>query len=313
MLFGSVALLVGAVLLTAGTQLFGRGLERLLAGARHRPFFAVIIPGVRTAVPAVTIVVAAMLWGHPAIVLGAAVGAFVANVGLLLAVVVFVRPATAFDPRVPAYYGLMAAAFVLLWFLCGDTVLNRLDGGLLVAAHVAMLAYLFLTSKPESVNPTILPPGGGLASAGCRALAGVAAVAGGAWLVVPATSELAVVWHVSVWGLALTLLGAVAALPGLIVGVRAARNYDSDYVFRATFLGNSLVLLLGLGARGLIGEFPLAISERVVRSEIPVMGLFALLALPMLLNGFRTHWRDGIVLLVAYGVFVAWEISLAAK
>jgi cation:H+ antiporter len=167
--------------------------------------------------------------------------------------------------------------------------------------------------KPEPGNPSSSKRQVSPALAVVLGLSGVATVWFGSIFLVTATGELAQAWHVREWLVSLTLVGAVITLRGIVAAVLAARRGDPDLVFQTAFVGNAFVLLLGLGLRGVLSDKSLGISEGVLRLEIPLMGLFALLILPILLNGFRARRRDGIILLGAYVAFVVWEVSRAVK
>lgn len=138
----------------------------------------------------------------------------------------------------------------------------------------------------------------------------------GADYLVEGASSLAKKFKVPELAIGLTIVAFGTSAPELVVNVLAAMEAKSDVVLGNIIGSNNFNLLFILGIAGLI--YPLIVSRDTVWKEIPY-SLVAALVLLFLANdvwfnadGNSINRADGIILLVMFGLFLAY-IALSLK
>ena len=91
----------------------------------------------------------------------------------------------------------------------------------------------------------------------------------------------------------------------VVCAVAASLRGRSDLVL-GIVVGSVLFNLLLVGGVAMVE--PLLITRNTILEAIPVMALFALLLLPVLLNGLHVPRWEGALLLAAYAAFVTWQV-----
>lgn len=301
---------LGAFLLLLGSLLAGAGLGILARRCGASPFAVGlgVIPLAATA-PALAFAAAAVLHERHMLAVGTLVGTGTATIGLGLGLAILLRPVAGSSRVVTHAIPAAIAGALLFWFVARDNEVSRPEGGLLLAAFAAVVAYLVRESRREYA--AVKESFAGVVSWKWRpgvpaAVLGLAALAGGAWLAVPAAAEIAnkeLFVGGRVFGL--TVVGPVLALPAVLVAVTAARARRGDLAL-GTVTGATLgAVLLAAGVTALVAPF--GVTDRALMNDVPALVLFALLLLVPLANGLRTSRWEGLVLLTAYGGFVAWQ------
>lgn len=312
----------GLVLLAVGAPLLVFGAARL-DRATGRGAFAVgaVAAGFGPCVAGLAFDLAAVLRQPPVtrLAVGHLVGSTVASVGLVLGLAALVRPvqaaARAFHTAIPLAVG----AALLFWFLARNAPqepLPRAGGGVLLAAAVVALVLLIRAMKGESDAvkaefASWVPERTPVVVAVPLALAGLAALVGGAYLVaaelVPTANRLKAPSFV----IGSTAAAFATSLPTAVAAVVASRRGRADLVLAlaATPLVFNLLLVGGLAAL----VQPLVVDDWVILNAIPLMAIFALLLLPTAFNGLRVPRWEGALLLVGYAGFVTWQVRVALR
>lgn len=310
-------------LFAAGLGLLAAGAGALVAGAARldratgRGAFAVgvVAVGFGPCAAGLAFDLAAVLrpapYTLPRIALGNIVGGSVAGVGLALGLAALVRPVAATAKLFATAIPVLFAVTLLFWFLAGDKVLSRTDGGVLLTAFAGAAVLLVRAARrePDAAKaefaawvPERLP----VWQAAVFALAGLAAVVSGAVLAAEQAIETA--RYLRVTGPVLGVLSSVAtSLPAVVAAVLAARrgrpNVALGVAVGAVLVNLSLVAGVVALAR------PLVVDERAILEQVPVLALFVLLLLPVLANGLRVPRWEGALLLAAYAGFMAWQLA----
>ena len=243
--------------------------------------------------------------------LGNAVGSNIANIGLTLGAAALAAPLVLRSRAVgPLLVWLLAMTAVTIGFGL-DGVLSRSEGLLLLAGFVVMLVFLLLRGKrePAELQADIAhfaetKPGLGL-NLSRVAIAIVAMYFGAKWLVQSApVVGLGLGMGPLVTGLLPVAIGT--ALPEMAAAVVAARRGQGDMV-AGHVLGSSLFnLLVVLG--GMAAFRPLPLPASFVQFELPAAFAFALVLFPMMRSQLEVSRREGAVLLLAFGAWLAWEL-----
>lgn len=307
-------LLVGAaVLLIGGAELFVENAARasrrlgvtvlavgiLLAGAEPEELLTAVIAALR---------------GHPGLAAGDAIGANVTMLTACLGLAAVVRPLH-LDRRVRQYAVLSAVAGGLaVLALLGHRV-SRVEGGLLVAAYIALVAFVWWREREPprigelaEVDEDEPGPGSGerdrpsrSASAGLLlAVAGIALMLAGGDLAVRGAGRVVDALGRTDSAVGLTVL-ALATTAELFALVLTAARHEVPEIAVAGVVGSAAYNALAtLGAAALAR--PLAV-EGVLTSALVAAGL-PLVVLAMARGG-RLGRPAGAVLIAAYVVFVA--------
>ena len=310
---------VGLALLAVGAPLLVFGAARLDRRAGRSPFaVGVVAVAFGPCVAGLAFDLAAVLRPAPrlvtqianVIVVGNVVGGNIASVGLVLGAAALVRPVAAtarlFSTAVPLAFG----ATLLFWFLARNSPLSRVDAGFLLAALAPALVLLIRAARRESDDvkaafaawvPGRMP----MWVAALLALAGLAATVGGAMLAAEKLIDATRAMRLTAPAMGATVVAFGTSLPALVAAVVASRRGRSDLVL-GIVVGSVLFNLLLVGGVAMVE--PLLITKNTILEAIPAMALFALLLLPVLLNGLTVPRWEGALLLAAYAGFVTWQV-----
>ena len=221
-------LLVGAVLLVAGAELFAEN----VAAVANRLGVSVLAIGLLLAgaepEEAVTAVIAS-LEGRPVLAAGDAIGANLVILALALGLAALFRPLPV-DRRVRSYAAGAAVSGGLALAALVDGSVSRVEGLLLVAAYAAGVGVVW---RRERVPPVIgelaeIEEGDAPARpepvAVAFALGGVALMVLGGWAAVRGAERLVATWRLTDSGVGLTLLALATSAEMLALVFAAARH-----------------------------------------------------------------------------------------
>jgi cation:H+ antiporter len=307
--------LLGLVVLVAGAEALIRGAVRIARALGVSPFvIGFTLVGFGTSAPELVVSLSAALKDSPELALGNIVGSNIANVGLILALAVLVRPMVAKMRLLWVEVPVMIAASLLLWFLCRDNNLSRLDGGILLGGFLVLAVYMYRTAREEP--PEVKEEVGLTAAVHMRVwvaallvVVGMAGLIGGAHLMVTAAVEMAKGLGVSEWLIGLTIVAVGTSLPELAATVAAAYRGEADIALGNIVGSNLFNILFILGLT--VAVKPMGVSDAAFYREIPVMVAFAVLLLAAVANGMRIRRWEGALMLLAYAGFVTWQVAAA--
>ena len=305
--------LLGLIILVAGAEALIRGSVRVARAMGVSPFMiGFTLIGFGTSAPELVVSLSAALRGNSGIALGNVVGSNIANIGLVLGIAALVRPLTAqmrlFQVEVP----LVILASMLLWMLCQDTVLSRVDGAILLAGFAGLCAFMYRNARREP--PQVKEEVGKAADVHMRVwvaclltLAGMAGLVGGAHLMVVAAVEMAKALGVGEWLIGLTVVAVGTSLPEVTAGVVAAYKGESDLVLGNVAGSNLFNILLILGTTVVV--HPIEVPVAVIRNDIPIMIAFSFALLAVVGYRLRIHRWEGILLVSIYVGFIALQVA----
>lgn len=306
---------LGAALLVLGADSLVKGAVGITLAARVRPFLAgIVVLGFGSALPELAVNLEAVRTGHPGMALGNVIGSNIANFGLVLGLAAMLAPFATGLRMSAVLLPLFVAIALVLGLLGADSVLTRVDAGLLLILFVAALV-LVVRRAPREAEPVqrafadaaATRPGTGMAIA--RIVIGAGVMGFGAYLAVGAAALLAQAWGWSDLLIGLTVVAIGTLLPELCTAVIAARRGHGDLVIGNVIGGSLANLTLVLGASALWAPIP--VPRQLLQVELPAMVLFALALYPMIRGDAHLSRREGGVLLVAYLAFIGWQAVLA--
>ena len=268
-----------------------------------------------TSAPEVTVTLVAAWGGRPEISVGNVVGSNIFNLGIILGgcATIWVIPTTRHLVYRDAMV-LLLATLLLMFFLNGDLDGKhaQLDRGECLAMIVLLGSYILYLVTRGGVHfetQDDMPEGDATGRDYFTLLLGLAAVIGGAHLLVDSASDLASLLGLSEWAIGVTIVAAGTSLPELATALVAAHRGRMG-LMAGTLVGSDLFNVLGvLGLAGLFAPEPLTIVSTDVTLCLSMMaGMVAVLILFM-----RTGWRltrvEGL-LLVALAL-LRWNLDLA--
>lgn len=265
-----------------------------------------------TSAPELIVSIKAALEGFPDLALGNVVGSNIANFGLVLAVTVILG---SIDVRKSFYTTdwpvMMLASLLFFVFIYFDGELQGYEGILMVICLFAFLIYILRFQKTAVVDESpeddvLLPTYKTVLFLG---LGGVA-LWGGSELLIDGAVGLAKIYGVSERVIGITVVSIGTSIPELAASVIAVIKKEKA-ISLGNLMGSNIFNLLGvLGITSIIT--PIKVKDQgLLDNDIFWMLGISFLILPLVFfpKGLRLGWRDGILLLAAYFIFVYFTIQ----
>lgn len=307
--------LLGLVLLALGGDSLVKGAAGL-GGRLGIPRFTIGLGlvAVATSLPELAVNARAVLAGDRALSLGNAVGSNIVNVGLTLGAAALAAPLVVRWRALSPLLAVLLLATIAVGVMALDGGLSRIEGVVLLAAFLAVIAFVAMRADDESVEvraevDAFARTRGGLGLNLVRVV--VAAVLlwiGAGWV----AGNAPVIGHalgMDSLVAGLVLVAVATALPEAAAAIAAARRGQGDIVAGhviGSSLFNLLVVLGGMAAFG--GMVPVPAS--FVRLELPVAFLFALLLVPLLRGTTTVSRGEGGLLVAALLAWLVLEFAL---
>lgn len=307
-MFESIGLfLLGLALLALGGDSIVKGASGLGRHFGLTPFATgLLLVAFGTSIPELAVNARAVWMDQQALALGNAVGSNLANFGLTLGIAACIAPLAirwrALSPLLLCFLLVCALVVGLGW----DGVLTRIEGLVLLAVFVAVLAFAFARSRAETPElraelEAYEATRGGLVQNLLRV--GIAAVVlyFGAKFVVGAAGEVGPGLGLSPLLTGLLPVAIGTALPEIAAAIMAARRGQGDVV-AGHVIGSSLFnLTVVVGGMALFRPVPL--PDSFLWLEVPAAAAFGLALYPMLKGDLRIGRGEGAILVLA---FLAW-------
>ncbi|HEY7445614.1 MAG TPA: calcium/sodium antiporter [Vicinamibacterales bacterium] len=318
---GAVALvLVGLALLAVGGEALVRAATTFAELAGVTPaVIGLTVVAMGTSLPELAVSLLAALEGRPDLAVGNAVGSNIFNVAAALGVTAMIVPLPVHGMAVRFEWPFMFVTSFVCLLLARDGVIDRLEGGFFVASLLLFVAYNVHVSRSEVgaveareiaaqvEDRDIDAPGRAKRPARVGVpiavlIGGVIALVLGGRFLVNGAITLAQLAGMSDRVIGLTIVAGGTGAPELATSIVAAFRGRTDVAI-ANMIGSNIVNILGiLGLVSLIS--PLSVAPSIVRSDMWWMIGTTLFLLPLLHSGARISRIEGIVLTVAYGLYV---------
>ena len=293
----------------------GEWLLRAAVGASNRfaiPKFIIgmTIVSFATSLPELIVSIRSALEGYPDLALGNVVGSNIANLGLVLGVVLLFTRIEVSKSFYQSDWPMMFIASILLWVFIQNGTITALEGLGLVILLVLMLVYLLrLKDKSDFVaddlNTLLSWP-----KIGLFIFFGSAFLAFGSELLVNGAVQVASQLGVSERIIAITVVSVGTSVPELAASLVAIAKKENA-ISIGNLLGSNLFNILAvLGITSLI--HPLTVVDNTLLDfDIYVMIGIAALLIPLVFlpKRMEMYWRDGLVLLAVYVLFIATTIN----
>lgn len=325
MLWTLLSLAGGFVLLVVGGDLLVRGAVQVASRLGVSPLvIGLTLVGFGTSTPELVTSVQAALIGSPGIAYGNIVGSNIANILLIFALSALLTPIIVKSAALKRDGAVMVAVAVAFAVIAWAMPMTRIVGAAFVAA---LAAYVFLafrqertataahgavydkTVAAEAVDPGLTPTtpdaAPSLLVSLITAVAGLALVVLGGYLLVNAATDLARSFGISETVIGLTIVAVGTSLPELVTSVMAAIRRQGDVAF-GNIIGSNIYNILGIGGvTALIAPTP--VPPEIVSFDNFVMIGASVAVLALGATGLLIRRWEGAVLLAGYVVYV-WAI-----
>lgn len=254
--------------------------------------------------------VQAALNGFPDIAIGNVVGSNIANIGLVLGVVLLINAinvdASFYSTDWPTK---MIASTLLFVFLVIDGVLSRIEGFIFIAILVVFLIILIKKNKKVVLEIESEEEDLSYLKIVVLLFLGGFALWAGSELLVTGAVNLAKHLGVSERVIAITVVSIGTSIPELASSIIAAIKKESDISIGNIIGSNIFNILSVLGITAIIHPID-HVDVRIVHQDIFWMLGFAFVLLPLVVFPKRgsLSFKEGTLLLLAYGVFLYFTV-----
>lgn len=262
-----------------------------------------------TSAPEIVVTLLAALKGAPDISVGNVVGSNIFNVGVILGGCAIFWSIPTNRAIVVRDAGALLVASILLCLVLYDRHLARWEGLVMMGLLASYLVYMVRRGDPmhdlEVAEAEVEP-------ARIRHFAllalGLAAVLGGAQLLVDSASTLAGQLGLSEWAIGVTVVAAGTSLPELATAIVSARGGHTG-VMAGVLIGSDIFNVLGV--LGLAGALhPLETHPAAVDSVLMMTGMVAMLVIFMRSGWQLTRAEGGLLVLLAV---LRWGLDLSVR
>lgn len=296
-----------ALLIIGGNWLLKAAVALSLRLAIPKIVIGMTVVSFATSTPELIVSVKAALDGFPDLALGNVLGSNMANLGLVLAVTVLLGN---IDVRKSFYSTdwpvMMVASILFVAFIYFDGVLQQYEGAILVVFLFLFLIYLLRFQKtavvdemPEDDIP--LP----LYKTALFLGMGGTALWGGSELLVDGAVGMASSFGVSDRVIGITVVSVGTSIPELAASVIAVLKKEKAISLGNLIGSNIFNLLAVLGITSIITPIHVVDQELLSNDIFWMLGIsFLILPLVFFPRGLRLGWRDGLLLITFYSLFI---------
>jgi cation:H+ antiporter len=260
-----------------------------------------------TSAPELIVSIKAALDGSPDLALGNVVGSNIANLALVLAITIILSPIYVEKSFYKTDWPVMMLASVLLYcFIAFDGVLEQYEGIIFVSLLLAFLVYLLRFQKTAIIDEMPeddeeIP----LYKIALFLIIGGLGLWGGSELLIEGAKNLALDLGVSERVIGVTIVSVGTSIPELAASIIAVLKKEKAISLGNLIGSNVFNILAVLGITSIITPITIGDTRLLTNDIFWMLAIsFAVLPLVFLPKGFKLGWRDGIVLLLAYGVFI---------
>lgn len=301
-----------ALLIAGGNWLLKSAVDLSLKLNIPKIVIGMTVVSFATSAPELIVSVNAALDGFPDLALGNVVGSNIANLGLVLAVTVLL---SSIDVKRSFYTTdwpvMMLASLLFFFFIYFDGILQLYEGVIMVVFLFVFLVYLLRFQKKAveeaSDIPVIMLP---IWKTILLLVLGGIALWGGSDLLIRGAVGLAKNFGVSDRIIAVTVVSVGTSIPELAASVIAIMNKEKAISLGNLIGSNIFNLLAVLGITAIITPITV-MDEGLLSNDIFWMLGISFLILPLVFipKGLRLGWRDGLILLGVYVIFIYFTIS----
>ncbi|AOW20372.1 calcium/sodium antiporter [Urechidicola croceus] len=303
-----VYIIIGLVLLILG----GNWLLKAAVGFSLRLKIPKIVIGMTvvsfaTSAPELIVSLKSALEGHADLALGNVIGSNIANLGLVLGITIILSTITIEKSFYKTDWPVMMISSILLYFFVTiDGQIVQYEGIVLFTFLIIFLIYLLKFQKPAVIDERPeddeeLPLYKNLLF---LVLGGVA-LWGGSELLIEGAVNLAEKFGVSERIIGITIISVGTSIPELAASIIAVLKKEKAISLGNLLGSNVFNILAVLGITSMVTPIKV-VDQGLLTSDIYWMLGFAILVFPLVFipSKMRLGWRDGLILLTCYVIFI---------
>lgn len=264
-----------------------------------------------TSAPEMIVSIQAALSGFPDIAIGNVVGSNIGNIGLVLGIVLLINAVQVDNSfYVTDWPTKMFASTLLFVFLILDGVLSRTEGIIFILVLALFLIVLIRKNKTAQIEvEEIKETQMSVMLIGLFLVLGGFALWAGSELLVKGAVNLAENLGVSKRVIAITVVSIGTSVPELASSIIASIKKENDISVGNIIGSNIFNILSVLGITAIIKPIE-NVDIRIIQQDIYWMLGFAFILLPMVILPKRgsLSFKEGVLLLVSYGIFLYFTI-----
>jgi cation:H+ antiporter len=319
-----LTLILGLVLLTVGAELLVKNASRLAVNVGISPLVVgLTVVAFGTSAPELVVSVHSSLTGRPDVALGNVVGSNIFNVLFILGISALIVPLKVSQQLIRFDVPLMVFLSALVWGMCYDGQIGRIDGFFLTAGIVIYTVWSVVQSRRELkaevtaqyeaeygldkksastglwINVLLLCVGLGLLILGTR-------------FFVESAVTIAKQLGVSELVIGLTIVAVGTSLPEVAASLAAAIRGERDIAVGNVIGSNIFNILCVLGFSSLASG-GVTVSAEAFNFDLPVMVGVAIVCLPIFFIGQVVSRLNGLLFLGLYVAYTAYLIMKATN
>lgn len=315
MLLAIVATIIGLVLLVYSAEYFIDGASAMAAKFGMPKFLiGMLVIGIGTSAPEIVVSILSAMAGSPGLALGNAYGSNIVNITLVLGTTALISPLFIQKRLVRGDFLLLIGVTSLAIVLLLDGVVSRLDGVVLMAVMVGMLAtqvYFAKVSRSTSADNGTMQVH--MPSALIKLIGGLVVLVGSSRLIVWGAVEIAGAIGLSEVIIGLTVVAVGTSLPELISSIIAARKGEDEMALGNVIGSNIFNTLAVVGVAAIIA--PMDVPADIINRDIIFMAGVTMLLFIMCLLALCTTQKlgrgAGALLLSGFIGYTAWLLATA--
>lgn len=323
----SIPLLIvlGLAGLVLGGEALVRGASKLASALGISPMIiGLTVVAFGTSTPELAVSLKAAFSGNADIALSNVVGSNIFNTLFILGVSAILSPLIIHSQMIKKEVPLMILCSVLLFILCLDKEISRIDGILLFLGILGYTTWLIfqarqhrkenqeIAKESEQEYGALRKEKFSFLKSSLFVVAGLGLVMVGADFLVKGAVLLAKGLGVSDTVIGLTIVAAGTSLPELVASVVATMKGERDIAVGNVIGSNIYNILAIVGLSGALSPKSLAVNSTLLHFDIPLMILTAALCWPLFRSDSRLSRKEGIFFLVSYCAYTAYLIKNAS-
>ncbi len=309
-------LLLGLVLLYFGAEGLVRGSASLALRLGIGPLLVgLTVVAFGTSAPEMMVSVKAAYMGQGDISVGNVVGSNICNIGLILGFSALIVPIKVASQIVRVDTPIMIAVTALAIAVLYDGSLSRTEGIVFFLLLIVYIVFSIRLAKKQAADPLaqefsdeVKISKSGVAIDVLMVIGGLVMLVFGAQFLVDAAIEIAKAFGLSEAVIGLTIVAIGTSLPEFATSLIAAIKKEADIAV-GNIVGSNIFNILGI--LGLSATITPLSSAGITGLDLGVMAVFALALWIFSRSGQSISRIEGVVLILAYGGYIAWLVSRA--
>jgi cation:H+ antiporter len=316
---GLALLIIGADLLVYGASRFGAaiGISPLVVG--------LTIVAFGTSSPEMAVSARAALTGHPDLIIGTNLGSTIFNILFILGLCAMIAPLVVAQRLVWFEVPIMIGSNLLLFALCVDGKINRLEALLLFCSFIAYTVFAIHQSRKDS-NSIVEEYAAAFPSNTSKKVKALdigiqllfillglgLCILGSGWLL-DSSVIFARALGVSELVIGMTIVGASTSLPEVATSVMATIRGQRDIAIGNVVGSNIFNILCIIGLAGILAPDGIAVAPSVLQFDLPVTIASCVACLPIFFTGHQISRWEGMLFFAYYIAYTIYMVLAAQE